>query len=358
MVFLIIFHGERRLSPHGIKHFVQKTEGCHSFATKTPARLFYNEIVLVNFLIGRWKMQTPVYVDVLLVLNYAVTALLVVCTAKLMGIRIKRREIVTAALLGSLGSLTIFLPFMGFFPLLLTRILLSGLIVLAALPFRGAGQFFKGWFIFFAVNFFFAGVMLGIWMLFAPSGMLYYNGVVYFNVKPMTLLLATVAAYLLLRLGNWLSRGGRLSGNRCRATIKLKGNTCALEALIDTGNSLYEPFSGAPVIVCRLEALKHLLEAPFYQALKKGDLEAAARVPGVKFRMVPYAGLGSSGALPAIQIDELFIRRGNDLYKAELVYAALSNERFGEGYDAILNPDLIRVPWTEPKGRVKHKTVV
>ena len=303
-------------------------------------------------------MQTPVYVDVLLVLNYAVTALLVICTAGLMGIKIKRREIVTAALLGSLGSLTIFLPFMGFFTLLITRILLSGLIVLAALSFRGVGQFFKGWFIFFAVNFFFAGVMLGIWMLFAPNGMLYYNGVVYFNVKPVTLLLSTVAAYLLLRLGGRLSRGGRLSGNRCRATIKLRGNTCALQALIDTGNSLYEPFSGIPVIVCRLEALKHLLTPSLYQALKKGDLEAAAEVPGVKIRMVPYAGLGSFGALPAIQIDELIIQRGKDLFKAELVYMALSGERFGEGYDAILNPDLIRVPLSDPRGREKQKTVV
>ncbi len=303
-------------------------------------------------------MQTPVYVDVLLVLNYAVTALLVVCTAGLMGIKIKRREIVMAALLGSLGSLTIFLPFMGFFTMLITRILLSGLIVLAALSFRGVGQFFKGWFLFFAVNFFFAGVMLGIWMLFAPAGMLYYNGVVYFNVKPVTLLLSTVAAYLLLRLGGRLSRGGRLPGNRCRATIKLWGNTCALEALIDTGNSLCEPFSGIPVIVCRLDAVKNLLGATLYHALKKEDWEAAAKLPNVKIRMIPYAGLGSRGALPAIQADQLMIQRESDLYKAELVYMAVSGQRFGDGYDAILNPDLISVPLKSPTGKEKQITVV
>ncbi len=293
-------------------------------------------------------MQTAVYVDVLLVLNYVVTVLLLLCTGALLGVKIKRRRMVAASLLGALGSLTIFLPFLGFWPMLGTRLSLSGAMMLVALPWRGFLSLFKSWFIFFAVNFFFAGVMLAVWMVFAPSGMLYYNGVVYFGVNPLTLLLCTAAAYLLLSLAGRLSSGGRLRTLRCRAVLKLGGRSCAMEALLDTGNSLSEPFSGLPVIVCRLEAVRLLLGFELHGALARGSLEEAARLAGNRVRMVPYAGLGYEGALPALRGDELIVNRDGQLYKSELFYVALTDQVLRDDCDALLHPDLASVKIAEP----------
>ena len=287
-------------------------------------------------------METAVYVDVLLVLNYVTTAALLAATAKLLGIEIQRRRIVGAALLGAMGSLAIFLPFMGFFPLLCYRILLSGAIVIAALPWAGWVQLVKGWAMFFAVNFFFAGVMLGIWMLFAPSGMIYYNGIVYFNINPVMLLASTAAAYALLGLARRLSRAGRIPGTKCRITVTLDSKSCSLDGLIDTGNSLYEPFSGAPVFVCPLGAVKGILTRELAGAIRGEDLELAAIAAGRRIRMVPYAAMGSRGTLPALRVDELIIHSGGNSYTAQLCYMAISSERIGEGGRvAILNPDLL-----------------
>ena len=80
-------------------------------------------------------METAVYVDVLLVLNYIVNLLLVLCTAKLSGVLPVRRKIVAAALVGSLCSLTIFLPFMGFFYDVAAKALISALMVRVAFPY-------------------------------------------------------------------------------------------------------------------------------------------------------------------------------------------------------------------------------
>ena len=282
------------------------------------------------------------YVDVLLVLNYITTAVLLAATARLLGVTIPRRKIVGASLLGAAGSLAIFLPFMGFFALMGYRIALSGAIVLVALPRAGWRQLLVSWALFFAVNFFFAGVMLGIWMLFAPAGMLYYNGVVYFGINPLTLLGSTAAAYLLLGLWQRLSRAGRLSGTRCRVTLKLAGKSCTLEALIDTGNSLCEPFSGAPVIVCPLGAVRGILEPELASALRTGDLEQAARAAAGRIRMVPYAALGGSGTLPALRLDGLLAESGGVRYSSQLCYMAISNDNVGAGgAQAILNPDII-----------------
>ena len=285
---------------------------------------------------------TVVYVDVLLVLNYLTTALLLSGTGKLLGTQIKRRRIVGAALLGAVGSLAIFLPFAGFFTMLGYRLILSGLIVLMALPWAGLGQLFKGWGMFFIVNFFFAGAMLGIWLLFAPRGMVYLGGIVYFNINPMTLLIGAVAAYLLLGFVYRLSRGGRLVGTKCRVTVKLNGNSCSLNALLDTGNSLYEPFSGVPVIVCPLREVSSLLDSQLIHAIKAGDWPRTAIKAGARIRVIPYAAMGGKGTLPALRVDELIIHHEGQLYKAELCYMAISAQKLGEGGgQAILNPDLI-----------------
>lgn len=286
-------------------------------------------------------METAVYVDVLLVLNYVVTALLVACSGKLLGLQIKRRRIVAAALVGSVGSLTIFFPFLGFFPMLGVRMVLSAAIVAAAFPLTGPGRFLKCWFVFFAVSFFFAGVMLAIWMAFAPAGMLYYNGVVYFNVRPLALLACTAAAYLLLTLGNRISRGGRHPGIRCRVTLKLGEKRCSLQALVDTGNSLVEPFSGTPVVVCRLEAVRELLGEALAAALQRGDWEEAGRLAGGRIRLVPYRVVGGKGVLPALRGDRLYVPRGDALYQTERFYLAVTEGKLEEGCDALLNPDLI-----------------
>ena len=285
---------------------------------------------------------TLVYLDVLLVLNYITTALLLTGTAKLLGVQIKRRRIVGAALLGAVGSLAIFLPFAGFWWMLAYRVFLSSLIVLAALPWEGPVQLLKGWGMFFLVNFFFAGAMLGVWLLFAPRGMLYLGGVVYFGINPMTLLIGAAAAYILLGLAHRLSRGGRLTGTKCRVTVKLGGNSCSLNALIDTGNSLYEPFSGVPVIVCPLREVSVLLDPALVQAIKAGDWQKTAASAGTRIRVVPYSAMGGKGTLPALRVDELIIQSGGQLYKAGQCYMAISAQKIGEGGgQAILNPDLV-----------------
>jgi len=288
-------------------------------------------------------METAVvYVDVLLVLNYITTVLLLAGTAKLLGIQIKRRRIVGAALLGAVGSLAIFLPFVGFWGMFAYRVFLSGLIVLAALPWESAARFLKGWGMFFLVNFFFAGAMLGIWLLFAPRGMVYLGGIVYFNLNPMTLLVGASAAYVLLGFAYRLSRGGRLLGTKCKVTVKLNGSSRTLNALVDTGNSLYEPFSGVPVIVCPLREVSVLLDPALADAIKSGNWHEAVTKARTRMRVVPYSAMGGKGTLPAMRVDELIIQQEGQLYKAGLCYMAISAQRIGEGGgQAILNPDLI-----------------
>jgi len=288
-------------------------------------------------------VKTVVYVDVLLIINYIINLLLVLCTAKISGIKPQRRKIVAAALFGSLCSLTIFLPFLGFFAELLLKLAISALIVRIAMPYDSAREYLRRWFAFFAVNFFFAGSMLGIWMAFTPQWMMYYNGVVYFDISTISLIGATIAAYLLLSLMSRVSRAGRLQGDLCKVRIYLGERMCELSGLIDSGNSLSEPFSGMPVMVCWLEEVRQLMSPQVADCIMNGDFSGLLELD-IPFRLVPYSAVGGGGVLPAFTPDKLIVRDKQGAHRVENVYVALSAKKVGDGrYGAILNPDMIRV---------------
>lgn len=286
---------------------------------------------------------TVVYVDVLLVVNYIINLLLLLCTAKLTGVLPKRRKIVAAALFGCLCSLTIFLPFLGFLGETASKLLVSAILVRIGMPFHGLRTFLWHWFVFFAVSFCFAGAMLGVWMLAAPEWMMYYNGVVYFNISTVSLILTTVAAYVLLSVMNRFGKVGRLEGSLCRMQIFLGGRMCALTGLVDTGNGLFEPFSGAPVVVCRLDAAAALFSPETLRALKNGSWTELDELRAT-FRIVPYSGVDGSGVLPAFAPDKLIVQDDKGERHIAYVYVALSVQQIGNSrYSAILNPELISV---------------
>lgn len=286
-------------------------------------------------------METGVYVDVLLVVNYAVNLLLLACAAKLAGRKSRGRRIVAAALLGSVSSLAIFLPFLGFLPSILLKLGVSAGMVLLAFRWISPRVFLKEWFFFFAVTFCFAGVMLGLWMAFRPSGMLYYNGVVYFDISAVTLLVTTVIAYCVMELIHRLSRHSRVREEIYGISVSVNGRTVKLRGLVDTGNSLCEPFSGIPVVICSLESIAAVLPPGTAELLLKGGF-AAGLDCGMPLRGIPYSDVGGDGLLPAFQPAQLTLSFQDKTLRVERAYIAVSNKPVGdERYEAILNPDLI-----------------
>ena len=288
-------------------------------------------------------METIVYVDVLLVLNYIVNLLIILCTAKLGGIFPQRRRIVAAALLGSICSLTIFLPFMGLLQNLIARAAISALMVRVAFRFSSYRSYLWQWFIFFAVSFFFAGSMLAVWITLSPHGMIYFNGIVYFHISSLILVATSVMAYMLLVLWERISKKTRLSQSFCRLEIYMGGKMCHLTGLMDSGNALTEPFSGAPVVVCSISDIEDLLPRDFARAARLGDLGTSSLGDlGISLRLIPYASVGKEGLLPAFIPDKLIVHSGGKPCLVSRAYIGISPSKIGgEGYNALLSPEII-----------------
>jgi stage II sporulation protein GA (sporulation sigma-E factor processing peptidase) len=300
-------------------------------------------------------VETYIYADVLLVINYIVNTLLLLSAAKLLGRRLRKRRAVAAALLGAAGSLAIFLPLSGFWLSLGLKLFLSAGVVLLAFPYINFRQFARALFVFFAVSFFFAGVMLAVFILFSPHGMLYYNGVVYFDLSSVTLLAVTTAAYLLLGLWQRLSRKSRVAVTIYRAELHSCGKCLSLPALVDSGNSLTEPFSDVPVMLCGVADIARLLPFGAAEAILAGEHltgDFTARF-GLPLRFIPYRGIGAEGAVPAFRLDRLLLERNGEVLLTESVYVGiLRDSPTGEGYRALLNPDLIGMSVPDKKQKI------
>ena len=112
------------------------------------------------------------------------------------------------------------------------------------------------------LGFLFAGLMVAIWLLFSPPAMLYGNGVVYFHIPAMILVLGVLTVYGAVWLCTRHRQTQREERGLAQVQIGIDGRQVSLLGEVDTGNRLSDPFSGLPVVLCRYQSVKELLSAP------------------------------------------------------------------------------------------------
>lgn len=262
-----------------------------------------------------------VYVDVLLAVNYAVNLLLLLIAARLLGSAAGKKRLCLAALLGAAGALAIFLPSGGFLLQGLYKLGLTFAMTAAAFGLRPWQRLFRALLALMVSSFLFAGLMLAI--QFFWGGVLYQNGVVYFDVSALELVFWTAVAYGVLWLFERLFLGRTAEKKLCRVTVDLDGRQISFLALADTGNCLKEPFSGAPVIVC------------------DGNLAERAAPGAERIRLVPCSTIAGGTVLEAFHPDSVRIVHGERETFTSDVYIAKSKEPIIGEYQAVLNPQLI-----------------
>ncbi len=190
-----------------------------------------------------------IYADILIVTNFIVDYFLLAITGKIMKRhpRIIRRII--SSLFAALGALTIFLPEQNAVLRLLFRLSFSVLICILYFGYEGIRRLIFSSLIFLAVTTCFAGSMIALWYIFKPSGMVINNSVVYFDISPLFLIGFSVIGFLIFSLFSFLFAQNHKTAKRCSVTLTFCGKIGNFSAIIDSGNSLSDSFTGRPVII-------------------------------------------------------------------------------------------------------------
>lgn len=287
-----------------------------------------------------------IYIDVLLALNLWIDFVLLLLTARLLRIPCKRWRMVLGALAGAASACLVFLPAMPAAAAALVKLLAAGVILLIAFPFRGWLPYIKAVVVFFAVSTMLAGIAGALWFFAAPQGFYVVNGVIYYDVSPLTLVLLTVISYGALCLFDRFTRKRAPVNREFQVLVDCGQKPVALRVLYDSGHSLTEPFSGSPVVVVRRDKLDAVLPPEIRDALQSeppaGAAGGAAAVAARhKLRLVPFRSVGGDGLLPAFQPAHMTAAAPNGACRDITgAYVALC-DTLGRGeYEGLLGSDI------------------
>ena len=245
------------------------------------------------------------YADILFIVNFFINYIILISTARLGAVTIPRLRIAAAALIGAVYAVLALFPALIFLTSAVVKISVGVLMVLAA--FGGQKRLLRITIVFFAISAAFAGVIFAV-SLFGGGGL----GGIFTPVGVKTLVLSFSVTYLLITVV--FKRVAKTAAQTVSLNLRRGERVLSVRALVDTGNSLRDPFTGSPVIVAGVTEMQRLFSgetADMLNEIKHKDAvkvleELSGKGDGQQFRLLPYSAVGTpGGVLLAFRPDEV-----------------------------------------------------
>lgn len=244
-----------------------------------------------------------VYLDLAFFVNGLADAGALYITGRLCGLAVDGKRLAAAGLLGGTYGAVCMAPGLGFFAAFPVQLAAAaGLMYLA---FGRREDFLRRLLLFFAVSCGLAGAVL------AGGRVLMERDEVLAALDWRVFFLAGGGCFLVLSV---VFRGGArhaAAGQLCRCEISWRGRGAELTALLDTGNTLTDGFSGAPVLTVYWAALERLWTEEERRVLARLEEQGAVQCLeklGKGFRLLPYRAVGvRSGLLLCFRAEQVIL---------------------------------------------------
>lgn len=252
-------------------------------------------------------IKTVIYLDVLLLTNFALTLLFLLAAGLLAGVECRAGRLLLGGAAGAASSLALLAPEAPDAAALLYKVSTAALTVAAAYGWPGSRCFARlvGWFC--AGNLLLAGALL-------LPGAQTNNGCIYLPLSPGALLAGAGGVVLAVQgVLRFLGRGG---GQVFPARLTVADTALDVRAFCDTGFSVQEPLSGRAVVLVRLDAVPLPTELRAYLDACLAGVGAEPR-PEWGVRFVPCQTVAGHCLLPALPA-----ALGSNGRKQDEIYAA------------------------------------
>ena len=282
-----------------------------------------------------------IYLDVLILINLYVTYFQILAVSVFTHRKTVWYRKLSAAGIGAVASLSIFIPQEMVLTLTLLKIFLCALIAFVAFGYTGFRAYAVSVLFLMLVSFVFSGLMLCVWLFAAPMKMLFITGTVYFGIDTMTIILSTCAAYGVVRIIRYiLDKNGKTDG-KYTVIIKNNGRECRLSALADSGNGMVDCFSGLPVIVCRRDMCADVSPPAIDIIENNSDISdiGTQMIKGV--RIMPFSTVGKGGLICMFKAESVVIddETNEEKYPVNALIGIVIGGR--QEYEAIFNPKIL-----------------
>ena len=266
-----------------------------------------------------------VYIDTLVFTNTVIDFILLTAAGFIVRRQSSTIRCVIASLTGGLSSLYLFVQSNILVVDLLVKILFSIIIVVIANGIKKGFLLYS--IVFLGLSFLLNGISIFLAQNF--SKVVYSSNFIdYYDVSPIVLILITVMIYTAVKI---VQRVTAKKANRLEAklVIDICSRKFELEALIDTGNSISDPFSSSEVFIIapiEFKKVKAVLS----------ESEAMSRK-----RIVPVKTVGSSNILKGYRCDMAVVRASGKQYIIKKVIVVSAEENFNGNYSALISPNTL-----------------
>lgn len=262
-------------------------------------------------------IKTVIYLDVLLLTNFALTLLFLLAAGLLAGVECRAGRLLLGGAAGAASSLALLAPEAPDAAALLYKVSTAALTVSAAYGWPGVRCFARlvGWFC--AGNLLLAGALL-------LPGAQTNNGCIYLPLSPGALLAGAGGVVLAVQgVLRFLGRGG---GQVFPARLTVADTALDVRAFCDTGFSVQEPLSGRAVVLVRFGAVQGRLPPALGTYLEQHFAGAAPLpVPALGVRLVPCTTVAGHCILPAVPASLCCTGSPAGQARAEHLYAAFAD---------------------------------
>ena len=304
-------------------------------------------------------MKQVIYADIIFLLNFCMDFLALFAAGKILGLKLNTLKLAAASIFGAVYCIFTFLYNSAIIPEIIINILVSVIMCFIAYNINSLIKFTKIFIIFYAACFMLGG---GIEALYYLSGLVKTEDINGPNLNAPfslhTLIIFTGLCVLIVIFAGTLFKK-RASVRDTQLTIGFMGREVKIDALVDSGNLLYEPISSLPVIVVTLQSAANLFNMDTIEFFAGDSIEYLNKLnlngdnidTALKFRIVPMKSVMDTKAiLPAFSPEYIKCKKYSTKKDKKHIYAdinaiiAVDNKNtavYGEKYNGIIPEILI-----------------
>ncbi len=291
------------------------------------------------------------YIDVILIENIIINYLILYTTAVVAKYKSTPLRFFLGSLAGALYIIPMFFYKNSFFRAVPLKLMLSALIVVIVFYPSRLKDFVRLLSFFYLSTMIFGGVGFSLYYLPGKNGYI-YNGIFVFDNISVILIIVTasIGCYLIYYCIAYVKK---IHKSIVEMDISIDKKTITTLALMDTGNTLYEPINHRPVIIIEFDVLERIMPDSVKEYLIGLDKNSIVNFDGIdniepqwikRFRLLPFKDIGKeNGMLLGIKPDSLKIY---DEYETKEINDVILGVYFNKlsntnEYFALLHTDLL-----------------
>lgn len=293
-----------------------------------------------------------IYLDVVILENLIMNSIIMYAIAIILKIDIKHFRILISSTIGAIYSVLTYISNFQIYSNLILKIILSIIMVYIAYKPKNIKILSKQILIFYLTSFLFGGVAFALIYVIKPQEILMKNGLFLGTYPLKSVFLAAIIASIICILGfkivkNKISKKDMF----CKVIITINKRQIETTAMVDTGNLLKDPITGAPVIVVEATLLENIIPQEILLNLENiigGEFEYVTEEVRSeyisKLKLIPYTSLGKqNGMLLGLKSDKVeIIKDDENIVKQNIIIGIYNKSLTKRGeYRALIGIEII-----------------